>query len=227
MPSELDLTVPAFFQGRNRHSYPETHSTPDHWSVIFRVYKTLFDVGLSLLMLPVIAGVAVVLLLVNPWLNPGPVFFAQERLGRHRRPFTVYKFRTMTSADSETRGAEDGVEEHRITPLGRILRKLRIDELPNFVNVLRGEMSVIGPRPDSRSHAELFLDAIPHYAYRYVVKPGITGLAQIEMGYAEGTEATAIKAYYDQHYVETSCGRLDVFIAWRTASVMLTGFGAK
>ena len=86
---------------------------------------------------------------------------------------------------------------------------------------------MVGPRPDSRPHAELFLDTIPHYAYRYMVKPGITGLAQIEMGYAEGTEATAIKAHYDQRYVESSCGRLDVFIAMRTVSVMVTGFGAK
>lgn len=107
------------------------------------------------------------------------------------------------------------------------MRKTRIDELPNFINVLRGEMSVIGPRPDAIEHAERYLEEIPHYNYRYLVKPGITGLAQIESGYAEGIKATAIKAHYDQVYVETSCGRLDVYIAWRTIRVMLTGFGAK
>jgi len=227
MSADLKLSVPAFFQGRHRYSYAETDHSPAHWSPIFRIYKTAFDIGLSLLFLPVMGIVAALLLVLNPWLNPGPLMFRQERLGRHRRPFMVYKFRTMTEEADETRHAEDGVEHHRITGLGQILRKLRIDELPNFINVLRGEMSVIGPRPDSRAHAELFLDTIPHYTFRYLVKPGITGLAQVEMGYAEGTDATARKAHYDQLYVETSCGRLDVWIAWRTARVVFTGFGAK
>lgn len=228
MPAESDLSVPVFFQGRNRYSYEATDHTPSHWSLLFRIYKAGFDLVLSLIALPVIVAVGLVLLLVNPWLNPGPLMFTQERLGRHRTPFTVYKFRTMTTEeDAGARTAEQGVEHHRITPLGRFLRKTRIDELPNFLNVLKGEMSVIGPRPDSRAHAERFLDTIPHYAFRYLVKPGITGLAQVEMGYAEGTEATARKAAYDQLYVETSCGRLDVWIAWRTVFVMVTGFGAK
>lgn len=231
MQSDLELTVPAFFQGRRRHKYPSNHLAPDHWSLVFRVYKKCFDVGLSLFALPLILGLAATLLVLNPFLNPGPLFFTQERLGRHRRPFRMIKFRSMTAcpsgADGSGRGAHDGVETHRITRLGAILRKSRLDELPNFINVLRGEMSVIGPRPDSRAHAEQFLETIPHYSYRYMVKPGITGLAQIEMGYAEGAEETSLKAHYDQLYVESSCGRLDVFIAWRTLFVMGTGFGAK
>jgi lipopolysaccharide/colanic/teichoic acid biosynthesis glycosyltransferase len=182
---------------------------------------------MGLLALPLVLGIALVLLLLNPWYNPGPLFFVQERLGRHRQPFRMIKFRTMTVAPARARGCEDGVETCRITPLGAILRKSRLDELPNFLNVLRGEMSTIGPRPDCREHAEQYLKTIPHYAYRYMVKPGISGLAQIEMGYAEGSEQTALKAHYDQLYVETSCGRLDVYIAWRTLIVMMTGFGAK
>lgn len=228
VPVDLDLSVPEFFQGRARYSYPATHSAPDHWSRTFRLYKKSFDIFLGLVALPLIVALSALLLILNPWLNPGPLFFTQERLGRHRVPFRVIKFRTMVqSGTGGGRGAEDGVEHHRITPLGAFLRLSRLDELPNFLNVLKGEMSTIGPRPDSREHAELFLDAIPHYAYRYMVKPGITGLAQIEMGYAEGSEQTALKAHYDQLYVETSCGRLDVYIAWRTLMVMVTGFGAK
>lgn len=227
MASEINLSVPEFFQGRARYHYAATVRRPAHWSLIFRIYKAAFDIMLGLIALPVIAGVSIGLLVLNPWLNPGPLFFSQERLGRHRVPFKMIKFRSMTSASSVDRTAADGLEEHRITRLGRVLRKSRIDELPNFFNVLRGEMSVIGPRPDARDHAETYLSQIPHYAYRYMVKPGITGLAQIETGYAEGIEATRLKAHYDQLYVETSCGRLDVYIAWRTVRVMLTGFGAK
>lgn len=227
MSVEIDLSVPEFFQGRTRYSYRVTDERPGHWSPVYRFYKTGFDITMVILTLPITLLVALVLICLNPWLNPGPLIFSQERLGRHQKPFTMYKFRTMISAPALARDATDGVETHRITPLGRILRKLRIDELPNFINVARGEMSVIGPRPDARSHAEHFLREIPHYEYRYLVKPGITGLAQIESGYAEGLDATRTKAHYDQLYVETSCGRLDVYIAWRTIRVMLTGFGAK
>ena len=229
MPPEVSLSVPRFFQGRERFSYALTDHGPAHWSPRFRVYKTVFDAGLSLMALPFIASLATFLFVANPWLNPGPVFFRQERLGRHRKLFRVWKFRTMTEApaDADNRSHEDGVEHHRITPLGGFLRRSRLDELPNFLNVLRGEMSVIGPRPDAAGHAEAYLRDIPHYGYRYLVRPGITGLAQVEMGYAEGTAKTAEKAHYDQLYVETSCGRLDVWIAWRTIWVMLTGHGAK
>ncbi|MFK7876319.1 MAG: sugar transferase [Paracoccaceae bacterium] len=224
---QLNLTIPEFFQGKTRFSYSTSDLRPLHWSKIFRTYKRVFDYGLSILMLPVIAIFSLALLILNPFLNPGPVFFTQERLGRDQKTFRMYKFRTMTCTTTNTRSATDGVEEHRITKLGRIMRKLRIDELPNFINVLRREMSVIGPRPDAVSHAQTFLTKIPHYEYRYMVKPGITGLAQIESGYAEGLDATSVKAHYDQLYVESSCGRLDVYIAWRTIKVMLSGFGAK
>lgn len=229
MSIEVRLTVPTFFQGRARHSYAVTDPGPAHWQLVFRLFKVGFDVALALLALPFIAAITLLLVVANPVFNPGPVFFRQERLGRNRRSFHMWKFRTMRQARhaAEIRPPDAGVEEDRITPLGRILRRTRIDELPNFFNVLRGEMSVIGPRPDARCHAEAFLDTIPHYAFRYLVKPGITGLAQVEAGYAEGTAATAIKAHYDQLYVETSCARLDIWIALRTAYVVCTGMGAK
>jgi lipopolysaccharide/colanic/teichoic acid biosynthesis glycosyltransferase len=227
MSIDAELTVPSFFRGRERYHYANAIKRPTHWSPVFRIYKATFDIILSILMLPVIGLVAVVLFILNPWFNPGPLFFVQDRLGWHKNVFRMIKFRTMTECSSKVRCVGDAVELHRITRLGCILRKMRIDELPNFVNVLRGEMSIIGPRPDAKSHAEHFLTKIPHYSFRYLVKPGITGLAQIESGYAEGIEATEVKAHYDQLYVETSCGRLDVYIAWRTVMVMLTGFGAK
>ena len=221
------LTVPSFFQGKSRHSYTLTQTKPSHWSRLYRIYKPTFDIVCTLYALPLTLFIGLVLLVLNPWLNPGPLLFKQERLGRNRKVFMMYKFRTMLAQEGKVRGADDGLETSRITKLGIFLRRSRIDELPNFINVLRGEMSVIGPRPDASDHARVYLAEIPHYAYRYMVKPGITGLAQIETGYAEGIEATVRKAHYDQLYVETSCGRLDVFIAWRTVSVMVFGHGAK
>jgi lipopolysaccharide/colanic/teichoic acid biosynthesis glycosyltransferase len=227
MTAPVHISVPDFFQGRTRHYYPVDDPKPMHWSLTFRVYKFLFDKLFSLSLLPIFAALSVILLLLNPIFNPGPLLFVQDRLGRNQKPFRMIKFRTMAPTVSESRTAKDGVEQNRITLLGRILRKLRIDEIPNIINVLKGEMSVIGPRPDALDHAREYLTEIPHYAYRYRVKPGITGLAQVESGYAEGFDATARKAYYDQHYVETSCGRLDVYITWRTILVVLSGFGAK
>ena len=220
------LSVPKFFQGKNRYDYWHADEVT-HWSPQFRLYKKTFDISAALVGIAVLLPLSLLLLLLNPFLNPGPLFYRQERLGYRAEPFTMWKFRTMTAGDDRSRSAEDGVEAHRITRLGRVMRKLRIDELPNFINVLKGEMSVIGPRPDAAHHAREYAKVIPHYAQRFKVRPGITGLAQIEAGYAEGAKATAVKAAYDQIYVETSCGRLDVYIALRTVGVMATGFGAR
>lgn len=222
------LSVPQIFQGPVQHVYSKDDPSVTHWSLRFRIYKAFFDTTLSIVGLGLTGVVALLLLVLNPFFNPGPLFYRQERLGKNQVPFQIWKFRTMLpeSADVD-RSALCPLEESRITPLGRALRKFRIDELPNFFNVLRGDMSVIGPRPDTASHARHYLSAIDHYDYRFKVKPGITGLAQIESGYAEGVEATSIKAHYDQIYVETSSGRLDVYIAIRTIQVMLTGFGAR
>lgn len=227
MQPEIELSVPLLFRGRARYHYAITEPRPTHWSLSFRIYKAGFDVVLSLLVLPQILALALLLLVLNPFFNPGPLFFVQDRLGQHRKPFRLIKFRTMTCTGSGGRSANDGLEHHRVTPLGRLLRASRLDELPNFFNVLKGEMSVIGPRPDARDHAEQYLTEIPHYAYRYLVKPGITGLAQIEAGYAEGMNATSRKAHFDQAYVETSCCRLDVYIACQTVVVMMFALGAK
>ncbi|OWU78010.1 hypothetical protein ATO3_01230 [Marinibacterium profundimaris] len=178
--------------------------------------------------LPLILVVGATLLVLNPVLNPGPLFFRQERMGRGRVTFTMWKFRTMTpAAPGLQRAADTGVETDRITRLGAVLRTYRIDELPNFLNVLTGEMSVIGPRPDAAHHARHFLEQIPHYAARYAARPGITGLAQVEAGYAEGVEATARKAAYDEIYVARASLALDLRILLRTVTVVASGSGAR
>jgi lipopolysaccharide/colanic/teichoic acid biosynthesis glycosyltransferase len=188
--------------------------------------KRLFDLlGCGVLLIP-LALAALALLALNPWLNRGPLFFVQERMGQHGRPFRAWKLRTMVAAEQIERGAFDPLDSHRITPLGHILRRTRLDELPQVVNVLRGEMSLIGPRPDYLPHALVYADTVPGYRERHAVKPGISGLAQTEVGYVDGPEGVRAKVAADLHYVRHAGLRLDLWIAWRTLAVVLGRQGA-
>lgn len=186
------------------------------------------DIVAALIGMTLALFVAAILLVLNPFFNPGPLLFRQVRMGRGGRRFMMWKFRTMaplTTAD--VRAADAPLEHHRITPLGRWLRKTRIDELPNFVNVWRGEMSVIGPRPDAWEHATIYSATVRDYAQRFRVRPGITGLAQVRGGYADTLRAVERKARFDRFYVENWSPALDLYIVGRTLWVMVSGFGAK
>lgn len=209
------------------HATPRGESARLPRRLAFRIAKFLFDKGVALLCLPLIGLVAAVLFVLNPFFNPGPLFFSQTRMGRYGRPFEMIKFRSMVSAKQVSRSHNDGVEQARITPLGRILRKFRIDELPNMINVLRHEMSIIGPRPDAWSHAVEYSKAIPAYARRHSVFPGITGLAQVRQGYAEGVDQTWAKARLDRAYIQNQGFRTELAIILATVRVIFTGFGAR
>ena len=193
----------------------------------YRIFKRSVDLIFSLAVLPIIGMIAAVLIVVNPFLNPGPVFYRQTRMGLGGRRFTMWKFRTMTPAAEAVRAFDAPVEEHRIPPLGRFLRITRIDEFPNVINILRGEMTLIGPRPDAWEHALRGIDEIPHYRDRFQVKPGITGLAQVRAGYADTRRAMQRKARLDRFYVHHLQIGLDLLIMRETVRVMCTGFGAK
>lgn len=190
------------------------------------VFKRLFDITLSLALLPVLVLTAVTLVLANPFLNPGKLFFFQTRMGRDCKPFTAFKFRSMREIAKVERTADAPLETDRITPLGGFLRKARIDELPQIINVLRGDMSLIGPRPDYYDHAVHFLNEIPGYRERHVVRPGVSGLAQTEIGYAEGIEATRRKVRADLYYITHASIGLELWIAWRTLFVIVNRGGA-
>ena len=196
-------------------------------SFAFLAGKRFFDVLVSIAALPVIVIAAGVLLAVNPIWNPGRLFFVQTRMGRDCRPFPAVKFRTMRAVGRIVRGPDDPVEAERITPLGRFLRRSRIDELPQFLNVLAGHMSLIGPRPDYWEHAIHYLDSIPGYRQRHVVLPGITGLAQVDGGYAEGVDATSAKTKLDLEYIRNGGLGMESYVLWRTVHVVCTGFGAR
>ena len=187
----------------------------------FSVVKRTFDVGMSILLLPLLVGVGVIIWLLNPFLNKGSLLFSQVRMGRGCKAFMAYKFRSMSDAEIITRGAEDPLEIERITRLGFWLRRSRIDELPQLINVLKGDMSLIGPRPDYFHHARKYLKHVPGYRERHAVRPGISGLAQTEVGYVEGAEATAAKVRADIYYINNSSLKLDAWIFWRTVMTVL------
>jgi len=191
-------------------------------SMYYRVAKRTLDLlgaalGLSLLLVigPIIA---LVIFLESGW----PIVFAQKRVGRHGQVFTVYKFRTMRPEPESTTNrwaTED--ELKRVTPFGRFLRKTHLDEFPQFFNVLLGQMSVVGPRPEQPKLVEKLERQIPFYRARLLVKPGITGWAQINHGYVADLEGTVRKLEYDLYYIKHRNIPLDVLIILRTVAAVL------
>jgi exopolysaccharide biosynthesis polyprenyl glycosylphosphotransferase len=189
--------------------------------------KRMLDVLASLLLLiftlPIMGIVALAI-----WLESGsPMLFRQERIGLGGRPFQILKFRSMKH-DAEEHGpkwAADG--DQRVTRVGRIIRKLRLDELPQVVNVLRGEMSFVGPRPERAIFCRMIETETPFYALRYSVRPGITGWAQVKYQYGASIEEAKTKLEYDLFYIKHLSLTLDLAILFETAKVVLWQRGAK
>jgi len=189
--------------------------------------KRWFDIALIALFSPVIIPLMLITALLIKYQSKGPIFFWQKRVGYQGKVFNMVKFRSM-STDSEKNGsqfAEDG--DARITRFGRFIRKMRIDELPQLWNILRGEMSLIGPRPEQIVFVEEYKITIPNYMDRHQVLPGITGLAQIKQGYVDDAEGTRTKLKYDLFYIKNISFKLDMHIVFQTIYTMATGFGAR
>lgn len=192
---------------------------------VFWKAKRIGDVILSLLLLPLLLGAAVVVVLLNPAFNRGPLLFRQRRIGLHERTFVMLKFRTMQGDAEHARFASE--ETHRVTWFGRCLRRYRIDELPQVINVLRGDMSLIGPRPEQPEFAETFRMALPGYHLRHAIKPGVSGLSQVLEGYTSDADGTQRKLALDLRYIRRSGFRMEAYIFWRTLVTVLTGYGAR
>ena len=194
-------------------------------SPVYLSAKRALDLVMSLLMLPLIAPVCLLTALLIRLDSPGPALFVQERVGRGNRVFRMYKFRSMRPDNSrEPQFADE--DAHRITRLGAFIRKFRIDELPQIFNVLRGDMSLIGPRPEQPGFVERFEQEVPFYSYRHIIRPGITGWAQVAQGYATDTESTREKVEHDFYYIKNLSVGLDLLILMRTVRTVFTGFGA-
>ncbi len=158
--------------------------------------------------------------------SPGPVIFRQRRPGSNGEVFEVLKFRTMW-AGSHTDTRLTDLHDRRVTRIGAFLRRHRLDELPQIWNVLRGDMSLIGPRPDPIEHAERYERLVPDYRCRYVVRPGITGWAQVCSGYAYDLATTRLKLDDDLYYIMHISPWLDLMIVVRTLRIMISGRGAR
>jgi len=192
---------------------------------MFWINKRLFDIIVCLLLIPLLFIVSIILLFVNYFFNPGSLFFIQERMGKDCVSFPAIKFRSMVPVKEITRKHYEPIEKNRITSFGKILRKSRIDELPQVLNVLKGEMSLIGPRPDYYIHALEFLKDVKGYRERHIIRPGITGLSQIRLGYAEGLEATAKKASVDNYYIHNVGYIIELKIIVITIVTIICGLG--
>ncbi|MCY7338436.1 MAG: sugar transferase [Sphingomonas bacterium] len=192
--------------------------------------KALIDFLAALVLVPVLIVPMVAVALAIRLDSEGPVLFRQRRVGQAGRPITVYKFRTMRSIDAvedERAAAMTEAEDHRITRIGGFLRRSRIDELPQIINILKGEMSWIGPRPEAAVLSTWYTGEIPYYRYRHVVRPGISGWAQVNQGHVAAVDEVHAKLQYDFFYIKYFSPWLDTLILFRTIKTMLTGFGAK
>lgn len=195
---------------------------------IKRVIDFVAAVAALILLLPLLLVIGLLIRLDSP----GPALFRQVRIGYQGRPFRVFKFRTMTAASGET--ARDAIEaaktkdsDQRITRLGGFLRRSRLDELPQILNVIKGEMSWIGPRPEAEVLSRWYEDEIPFYRYRHIVRPGITGWAQVNQGHVSEVSDVTAKLHYDFYYIKNFSPWIDLLIVMRTIRTMLTGFGAR
>jgi exopolysaccharide biosynthesis polyprenyl glycosylphosphotransferase len=158
----------------------------------------------------------------------GPIIFSQERVGQNGRRFQINKFRSMVAdAEKRTGPVWASEDDDRITRVGRVIRKLRIDEIPQLWNVLKGEMSFVGPRPERAHFIEQLVKQIPYYTYRLSVKPGITGWAQVSYGYGSTIEDAVEKLNYDLFYIKNLTFLFDFLIVFRTVKTVLFGKGAR
>lgn len=190
-----------------------------------KVCKRVIDVSMSMLALLLLSPVYLLAAIRVKRSSPGPVIYKQERIGLFGRPFYIYKFRSMY-IDAESGGpALSSDTDNRITPWGKFMRKWRIDELPQFINILKGDMSLVGPRPERKFFIERITASHPHYKYLHRVKPGITSWGMVQYGYAENVEQMIERMKYDLLYIQNCSIALDIKIMLYTVKVLFQGRG--
>ena len=190
-----------------------------------RVAKRVFDLITSLLLLILFSPVFLFSVVMTKFSSPGPVFYKQKRIGLHGKAFNIIKFRSMYK-DAESMGPQlSSEDDERITPWGRVMRKYRLDELPQFLNVIIGEMSIVGPRPERQFYIDQITQKAPHYRHVQKVKPGITSWGMVKFGYAENVEEMIERLKYDLIYIENMNLLNDFKILFYTVLIVLQGRG--
>ncbi|PCH98394.1 MAG: capsular biosynthesis protein [Rhodobacteraceae bacterium] len=194
-------------------------------SLTFRIFKRGIDLATSLLFLPIILGVCLIALVLNPFLNRGKLFFSQKRVGKDNKIFSIYKLRTMQNQGSGNKFATE--ENARITPLGKFMRDIHIDELPQMINVLLGDMSLIGPRPEQPEFFEEYAQSIPGFSTRQSVRPGISGLAQLRWGYTDSDVGARKKLRWDIEYIKRQGFKIETKIYLGTIAYIFPRIGSR
>jgi len=198
--------------------------------IVYAKLKRAGDLAGVALALPILAPLLLIAAVLIRLDSPGPVLFRQKRMGYRGRTFTVFKLRTMlrdAPPEDERAAAMTRSDDDRVTRIGKVLRRYRIDELPQVINILRGEMSWIGPRPEAVPLSSWYEKELPFYRYRHIVRPGITGWAQVNQGHVAEVDDVLWKLRYDFYYVKNYSFWLDLLIVARTIKTVLSGFGAR
>jgi sugar transferase (PEP-CTERM system associated) len=190
--------------------------------------KRIEDIIFSIILLIVFSPVILITIVLIKLESKGPIFYSQERLGKRKKPYQVYKFRSMVQDAEKHTGpvfAQKG--DSRVTRVGTFIRKWRVDEIPQLINVLRGTMSLVGPRPERQHFVDKLEEKIPFYSERFSVKPGLTGWAQVCYGYGDSDEDAEKKLDYELFYVKNRSIFMDMVIIFRTVRTVLFGVGAR
>jgi lipopolysaccharide/colanic/teichoic acid biosynthesis glycosyltransferase len=199
--------------------------------IVYAKSKRAVDLLTALLALPLCIPLFALIALLIRLDSPGPIFFTQQRMGYRGRTFRMIKFRTMIPRPEGHEDARDAAvtkdADARVTRIGRVLRHYRLDELPQVLNILKGEMSWIGPRPEAVPLSQWYEAELPFYRYRHIVRPGITGWAQVKQGHVAAVEDVLWKLQYDFYYIKNFSFWLDVLIVAGTVRTVLGGYGAK
>ena len=201
------------------------HIHPDLMPDWQRVCKRMIDIIVSSIALILLSPVLILVATVVAVTSPGGIFYKQERIGLFGKPFFIFKFRSMFIGSEHSGPALSSKSDPRITPFGKFMRKWRIDELPQFVNIIKGEMSLVGPRPERKHYIDLISKRHPHYKYLHKVKPGLTSWGMVRFGYAENVEEMIERMKYDLLYIENCSLALDIKIILYTFIVIFQGRG--
>ncbi len=187
--------------------------------------KRIIDVSVSLVALTLFSWVYILIAIGIKLTSKGPIFYNHERIGWHGKPFIIHKFRSMLMGSEKSGPTLSSKKDPRITPLGRFLRKVRLDEIPQFYNVLIGEMSIVGPRPERQFYIDQIVQKAPHYKYLHKVRPGITSWGQVKYGYAENVDEMIERLKYDIIYIENMSLGVDLKILIYTILIVIQGRG--